>query len=87
MKLTESEENYLEKDLKAYNDFVQFGRIRKIAKRIDPYSITFENNGELYVAISSGQTIRAEKFKHMSDDAINYWLKLLLNIRGIFTAT
>ena len=66
-----------------FENFQQYGRIRNIAKSIDPYSITFENNGELYVAISSGQTIRAEKFKHMSDDAVKHWLKLLLNIRGI----
>lgn len=69
-----------------YENFLQFGRIREIAKRVDPYSITFENNGELYVAISSGQTIKAEKFKHMSDNAVNYWLQLLLNVRGIVTA-
>lgn len=67
----------------AFENFQQYGRIRNIAKRVDPYSITFENNGELYVAIRSGQTIRAEKFKHMSDDAVKHWLKLLLNIRGI----
>lgn len=67
----------------AFENFQQYGRIRNIAKKIDPYSITFENNGELYVAISSGQTIRAEKFKHMTDDAVKHWLKLLLNIRGI----
>ena len=67
----------------AYENFLQFGRIRNIAKSIDPYSMTFENNDQLYVAISSGQTIRAEKFKHMSDDAVKHWLKLLLNIRGI----
>ena len=67
----------------AYKNFLQFGRIREIAKSVDPYSMTFENNGELYVAISSGQTIRAEKFKHMTDDAVKHWLKLLLNIRGI----
>lgn len=70
----------------AFENFQQYGRIREIAKRVDPYSITFENNGELYVAISSGQTIKAEKFKHMSDNAVNYWLQLLLNVRGIVTA-
>lgn len=67
----------------AFENFQQYGRIRNIAKSVDPYSITFENNGELYVAISSRQTIRAEKFKHMTDDAVKHWLKLLLNIRGI----
>ena len=67
----------------AFENFQQYGRIRNIAKSVDPYSMTFENNDQLYVAISSGQTIRAEKFKHMSDDAVKHWLKLLLNIRGI----
>lgn len=68
---------------KDFEAFSEYGRIRRIAKSIDPYSITFENNGELYVAISSGQTIKAEKFKHMSDDAVKHWLTLLLNVRGI----
>lgn len=67
----------------AYINFLQFGRIREIAKEVDCYSLTFEHDNQLYVAISSGQTIRAEKFKHMSDDAVKHWLKLLLNIRGI----
>ena len=67
----------------AYINFLQFGRIREIAKEVDCYSLTFEHDNQLYVAISSGQTIRAEKFKHMSDNAIKHWLKLLLNIRGI----
>ena len=66
-----------------YENFLQFGRIRNIAKSVDPYSMTFENNDQLYIAISSGQTIRAEKFKQMSDDVVKHWLKLLLNIRGI----
>ncbi len=67
----------------AYINFLQFGRIREIAKKVDCYSLTFEHDSQLYVAISSGQTIRAEKFKHMSDDAVKHWLKLLLNIRRI----
>ena len=68
---------------KDFEAFSEYGRIHRIAKSIDPYSMTFENNNQLYVAISSGQTIRAEKFKHMTDDAVKHWLKLLLNIRGI----
>ena len=68
---------------KDFEAFLEYGRIRRIAKSIDPYSMIFENNNKLYVSISSGQTIRAEKFKHMSDDAVRCWLKLLLNIRGI----
>lgn len=71
----------MSKDFKAFSEY---GRIRRIAKSIDPYSMTFENNNQLYVAISSGQTIRAEKFKHMSDDAVKHWLKLLFNIRMAF---
>ena len=66
-----------------YENFLQFGRIREIAKEVDCYSLTFEHDSQLYVAISSGQTIRADKFKHMSDEAVKHWLKLLLNIRGI----
>ena len=66
-----------------YENFLQFGRIREIANEVDCYSLTFEHDNQLYVAISSGQTIRAEKFKHMTDDAVKHWLKLLLNIRGI----
>lgn len=68
---------------KDFEAFSEYGRIRRIAKSIDPYSMTFEINNKLYVAISSGQTVRAEKFKHMTDDAVRHWLKLLLNIRGI----
>ena len=68
---------------KDFEAFSEYGRIRRIAKSIDPYSMTFENNNKLYVAISSGQTVRAEKFKHMSDDAVKHWLTLLLNVRGI----
>lgn len=67
----------------AYLNFLQFGRIREIAKDVDEYSLTFEHDNQLYVAISSGQTVRAEKFKHMSDDAVKHWLTLLLNVRGI----
>lgn len=69
---------------KDFEAFSEYGRIRRIAKSIDPYSMTFENNNKLYVAISSGQTIRAEKFKHMSDDAIKHWLKFLFDIRMAF---
>lgn len=68
---------------KDFEAFSEYGRIRRIAKSIDPYSMTFENNNQLYVALSSKQVVAAEKFKHMSDDAVKHWLKLLLNIRGI----
>ena len=65
----------------AYINFLQFGRIREIAKEVDCYSLTFEHDNQLYVAISSGQTVRAEKFKHMSDEAVKHWLQLLFNIK------
>ena len=68
----------------AYINFLQFGRIREIAKDVDEYSLTFEHDNQLYVAISSGQTIRAEKFKHMTDDAVKHWLQLLFDIRMAF---
>ena len=67
---------------KDFEAFSEYGHIRRIAKSIDPYSMTFEHDNQLYVAISSGQIIRAEKFKHMPDNAIKHWLKLLLNVRG-----
>lgn len=67
----------------AKDNFLQFGRIREIAKEVDCYSLTFEHDNQLYVALSSGQTIKAEKFKHMTDDAVRHWLKLLLIIREI----
>ena len=66
-----------------FENFQQFGRIRNIAKSVDPYSMTFESSNELYVALSSKQVVAAEKFKHMSDNVVKHWLKLLLNIRGI----
>ena len=66
---------------KDFEAFSEYGRIRRIAKSIDPYSMTFENNNKLYVAISSGQTVRAEKFKHMTDAAVKHWLQLLFDIR------
>lgn len=32
----------------AYINFLQFGRIREIAKEIDCYSLTFEHDSQLY---------------------------------------
>ena len=69
---------------KNFEAFTEYGRIRSIAKDVDPYALVFENNDRLYVALSSGQRVQADKFKGMKDSTVFYWLKLLLNIRGIF---
>lgn len=66
---------------KDFEAFEEYGRIRRIAKSIDPYSMTFENNDQLYVALSTGQTVAADKFSIMSDKAVYDWLHLLFNIK------
>ena len=66
---------------KDFEAFSEYGRIRRIAKSIDPYSMTFENNNKLYVALSSGQVVPAEKFKNMKDSTVSNWLNLLFTIR------
>ena len=66
---------------KDFEAFSEYGRIRRIAKSIDPYSMTFENNNKLYVALSSGQVVAAEKFKSMKDSTVSTWLNLLFTIR------
>ena len=65
----------------AYINFLQFGRIREIAKEVDCYSLTFEHDNQLYVALSSGQVVAAEKFKSMKDSMVSNWLNLLFTIR------
>lgn len=66
---------------KDFEAFSEYGRIRRIAKSIDPYSMTYENNNKLYVALSSGQVVAAEKFKSMKDSMVSNWLNLLFTIR------
>ena len=66
---------------KDFEAFSEYGRIRRIAKSIDPYSMTFENNNKLYVALSSGQVVAAEKFKSMKDSTVMTWLNLLFTIK------
>lgn len=66
---------------KDFEAFSEYGRIRRIAKSIDPYSMTFENNNKMYVALSSGQVVAAEKFKSMKDSTVSNWLNLLFTIR------
>ena len=66
---------------KDFEAFSEYGRIRRIAKSIDPYSMTFEKDNKLYVALSSGQVVAAEKFKSMKDSTVMTWLNLLFTIR------
>ena len=66
-----------------YERFLLYGRVRNLVKDTDVYSCTFEKDNKIYVALSSGQVICADKFAHMSDKAVTSWLKLLLMIRGI----
>ena len=66
---------------KDFEAFSEYGRIRRITKSIDPYSMTFEKDNKLYVALSSGQVVAAEKFKSMKDSTVSTWLKLLFTIR------
>lgn len=65
----------------AYERFQQYGRIRKIMKSVDEYALLFENNDHLYVALSTGQTVAADKFSIMSDKAVKDWLQLLFDIK------
>lgn len=66
---------------KDFEAFSEYGRIRRIAKSIDPYSMTFEKDNKLYVALSSGQVVAAEKFKSMKDSTVLNWLNLLFTVK------
>lgn len=65
----------------AYERFQQYGRIRKIMKSVDEYSILFERDNHMYVALSTNQVIAADKFAIMSDNSVKDWLQLLFNIK------
>lgn len=65
----------------AFERFQQYGRIRKIMKSVDEYSILFERDNHMYVALSTNQVIAADKFTIMSDEAVKDWLQLLFNIK------
>lgn len=66
---------------KDFEAFSEYGRIRRIAKSIDPYSMTFEKDNKLYVSLSSGQVVAAEKFKGMKDSTVLNWLNLLFTVK------
>ena len=63
-----------------FERFKEHGRLREISKKVDPYSLVFENNNHLYIALSSGQTVSANKFHGMRDFAVYSWLKVLFTI-------
>lgn len=65
-----------------FDEFAEFGRIRQIAKDVDPYSMVFrDDTGRMFVALSSGMTIQADKFKSMKDSMVYFWLKMIFTIK------
>ena len=65
-----------------FDEFAEFGRIRQIAKDVDPYALVFRDDlGRMFVALSSGQRIRADKFKSMKDSMVFYWLHIVFTIK------
>ena len=65
----------------AFERFQQYGRIRSIMKTVDEYALLFEHNNHLYVALSTGQTVAADKFAIMPDKVVKDWLQLLFDIK------
>ncbi len=63
-----------------FERFKEHGRLREISKKVDPYSLVFENNNHLYVALSTGQSVAADKFHDVSDAAVFSWLTVLFTI-------
>ena len=60
-----------------YMRFVEFGRIRKIAKSIDARSLTVERNNHVIVQLSTGQQVDCTKYFGMKDDVVRNWLTVL----------
>ncbi len=60
-----------------YTRFVEFGRIRKIAKSIDARSLTVERNNHVIVQLSTGQQVDCTKYFGMKDDVVRNWLTVL----------
>lgn len=63
-----------------FERFKEYGRLREIAKKVDPYSLTFEQDHKLHIALSTGQVIDAEQFHERSDNAVFGWLTTLFLI-------
>ena len=64
-----------------FERFQEYGRIRRIAKKVDPYSLTIERDNKIYVVLSSKQIISADKFHGMRDAAVFGWLNMLFTIK------
>lgn len=64
-------------DEEEYTRFVEFGRIRKIAKSIDARSLTVERNNHVIVQLSTGQQVDCTKYFGMKDDIVRNWLTVL----------
>lgn len=60
-----------------YTRFVEFGRIRKIAKSIDARSLTVERNNHVIVQLSTGQQVDCTKYFGMKDDVVRNWLTVI----------
>lgn len=60
-----------------YIRFVEFGRIRKIAKSIDARSLTVERNNHVIVQLSTGQQVDCTKYFGMKDNVVRNWLTVL----------
>ncbi len=63
-----------------FERFQEYGRIRSIAKDVDPYSLTFEKDDRLKVALSTGQVIDAENFHHLRDTAVYGYISMIFTI-------
>lgn len=60
-----------------YTRFIEFGRIRKIAKSIDARSLTVERNNHVIVQLSTGQQVDCTKYFGMKDDVVRNWLTVI----------
>ena len=63
-----------------YEEWLEYGRIRKCAKAVDCYSVLVERGWSLYIYLSTGQEVKADKFKGLKDEAIIGWLTVLYTI-------
>lgn len=63
-----------------FERFQEYGRLRRIAKSVDVYSVVFERNKQLYVALSTGQVIKADHLHERTDIAVYGWLTTIFLI-------
>lgn len=65
----------------AFADFIEYGRIRRIVKSVDPYACVYARDDKMYAAFSTGQTIACNKFRGIKSEAVRGWLLALYLIR------